>query len=87
MTLKAAFPLTAKNTANCLIDEGFINRLCSGDDKSFCDLYDKYAAALYGKILEKAFKAFRNEFKKGATVKGNLFVWMLNITRGFCLVK
>lgn len=94
----AKLPYTPLTKSGFLLREDvLLTRLYSQDIEALSYLYDKYAAALYGRImvwvgdetkacgvLAKAFKEFWKEFSNQAIIQGSLFVWMLNITRRIC---
>ena len=72
-------------------------RLQTKSTAAFTDLYDRYAAALYGvicrmvrnrdiaeELLQDVFIKIWTHIDTYNPVKGTLFTWMLNITRNSC---
>jgi RNA polymerase sigma-70 factor (ECF subfamily) len=78
----------------------FCQLLKTKSQSAFAELYDKYAAGIYGvicknvqntnvaeQVLQEVFiKAWRNIDDYDASKK-TLFIWLLNITRNTCTVN
>ena len=77
-----------------------INRLKSGDQKAFPELYDNYSSALYGVILkilgseehsqdvlQDTFVKIWKKIHSYDESKGSFYTWMLNIARNTAIDK
>ncbi|MGC4037708.1 MAG: RNA polymerase sigma factor [Chitinophagaceae bacterium] len=79
-------------------EEMMVHCLCSGNERLFAKLYDRYSAAIFGLIIkwindsgtsenllqEVFLKAWRNRHLYDAE-KGRIFTWLHNITRNVCI--